>query len=68
MKYQDNFECSLDVEANVVSLCVVCHKILHLGRIEDKVKIVSKLYYLRKNLLEVSGLEISLDELMDFYK
>lgn len=68
MKYQDNFEYSLDVEANVVSLCVVCHKILHLGKIEDKVKIISKLYQIRKNSLELSGLEISLDELIDLYK
>lgn len=68
MKYQDNFEYSLDVEANVVSLCVVCHKILHLGRIEDKVNIISKLYQLRINSLELSGLEISLDELIDLYK
>lgn len=67
MRYQDNFEYSLDVEANVVSLCVVCHKILHLGRIEDKVKIISKLYKLRKNSLELSGLEISLDELIVLY-
>lgn len=68
MKYQDSFEYSLDVEANVVSLCVVCHKILHLGRIEDKVRIINRLYTLRKGLLERSGLEISLDELIDLYK
>ncbi|MEG2869746.1 MAG: hypothetical protein RR894_18600 [Terrisporobacter sp.] len=68
MKYQDNFEYSLDVEANVVSLCVVCHKIFHLGRIKDKVKIISKLYQLRRNSLELSGLKISLDELIDLYK
>lgn len=68
MKYQDNFEYSLDVEANVVSLCVVCHKILHLGIIEDKIKILNKLYELRKDLLSLSGLEISLGELIDLYK
>ncbi|MCI9978109.1 hypothetical protein JY742_18435 [Clostridioides difficile] len=68
MKYQDDFEYSLDVEANVVSLCVVCHKILHLGKIEDKVKIISKLYQLRMNSLKLSGLEISLDDLIDLYK
>lgn len=68
MKYQENFEYSLDVEANVVSLCVVCHKILHLGRIEDKVKIISRLYNLKKNLLQLSGLKISLNELIDLYK
>lgn len=68
MKYQDNFNYSLDVEANVVSLCVVCHKILHLGKLEDKVKILSKIYDLRKELLKLSGIEISLDNLIDIYR
>ena len=68
MKYQDDFEYSLDVDANVVSLCVICHKILHFGKIEDKVKIINKLYELRKNELALSGLEISLEELIDLYK
>lgn len=68
MKYQDNFEYSLDVEANVVALCVVCHKILHLSRIEDKIPIISTLYNLRVKLLKLSGLEISLDELIDLYR
>ena len=68
MKYQDNFEYSLDVEANVVSLCVVCHKILHYGMKKDKIEIISKLYELRKKSLALSGLEISLEELIDLYK
>lgn len=57
MKYQDNFEYTLDVEANVVSPCVVCNNILLLGKIEDKGKIIRKLYELRKKSLELSGLE-----------
>ena len=68
MKYQDNFEYSLDVEANVVSLCVVCHKILHLGIMEEKIKILNKLYELRKDVLSISGLDISLEELINLYK
>lgn len=68
MKYQNRFEYSLDVEANVRSIYVVCHKILHLGRIEDKVKIISKLYQLIIYSLYINGLEISIDELIDFYK
>lgn len=68
MKYQEQFEYSLDVEANIVSLCIVCHKKLHLGRIEDKIDIISKLYNHKKDLLKKSGLGISLNELIEFYK
>ena len=68
MKYQDDFRYSLDVEANVVSLCVVCHKILHLGKLEDKVEILSKIYELRKEPLKLSGIEINLDNLIDIYR
>lgn len=68
IKYQDDFEYSLDVEANIVSLCVVCHKILHFGKIEDKINIINKLYKLRSNSLKLSGLEITLNDLINLYR
>ncbi|MGG7162809.1 hypothetical protein [Clostridium ihumii] len=68
MQFQDMFEYSLDVESNIVSVCLVCHKILHLGRLEDKIKIIEKLYNLREHELKSSGLDIRLDELIELYK
>lgn len=68
MGYQDGFNYSLDVEANIISLCVVCHKILHHGVMEDKVNILEKLYVLRKQYLKQSGLEIQFCDLINFYK
>lgn len=68
MEYQDKFKYSLDVPSNVVSLCVVCHKMLHHGLISDKEIIVKKLYGMRKEYLNGSGLEIQFDELMNFYE
>lgn len=67
MKYQDQFEYSLDVEANVVSLCVVCHRKLHLANIDEKVDIIRKLYEARKVKLEESGIYITLDKLIKLY-
>ena len=67
MEFQDDFECSLDVEANVVSLCVVCHKKLHLASIEDKKEILEKLYKSREANLKKSGIQITLQELINLY-
>lgn len=38
MQYQDQFDKSLDIHANIVSICLVCHKKIHYGRFEDKKK------------------------------
>lgn len=65
MKYQDKFDCSLDVYANIICLCPICHRLLHY-RVEDsKEKVVSKIYYDRADRLASSGLRICKD---DFYK
>ncbi len=59
MKYQDKFEHSLDVYANVVCLCPICHRLLHYGIDSEKQKVVNKIYYDRVNRLASSGLKIS---------
>ncbi|MGN7360435.1 HNH endonuclease [Paenibacillus sp. SAF-054] len=68
MEYQEKFEVSLDVYANIVSLCLVCHKILHYGSFEDKRMILEKLYKLRQKRLENSGICITLNELYGYYQ
>lgn len=68
MKFQEFFDYSIDTEANVVSLCVVCHKILHFGKFEDKVDILNVLYEKRKEKLKLSGIDINLDKLISIYK
>lgn len=65
MCMQRFFENSLDVEANIVSLCSNCHNLLHYGK--DKVEILKQLYDLRKNELKEAGIEISFDDLLDMY-
>lgn len=64
--YHNNFEVSLDVEENIVSLCCNCHKQIHLGQGFEEM--LEKLYNQRKDLLEMVGIDISLEELIKLYK
>ena len=66
-KYRD-FEYSVDVMENIVSLCSHCHNLLHYGRFEDKVPILEKLYKERKDALHTCGLDLTLEQLKSYYK
>ncbi|PFP15716.1 hypothetical protein COJ92_21905 [Priestia megaterium] len=68
MKYQDQFEYSLDVHANIVSICLVCHKKLHYGLFEDKRDILKMLFDNRAERLKNSGIHISLNDLYSYYR
>lgn len=65
LEYQENFQYSLDVEANIVSLCSNCHNKIHYGK--DTKELIQKLYETRKNELEKCGIKISLEELLEMY-
>ncbi|MFD1734985.1 hypothetical protein ACFSCX_00265 [Bacillus salitolerans] len=66
-KYRE-FPYSLDVLENMVSLCSHCHNLLHYGKFEDKIPILTKIYNDRKPALDVCGLTITLDQLLSYYK
>lgn len=72
MEYQDNheldFKSSLDVEANIVSLCVGCHKKFHHAVFEEKKEIIKQLYNQRKERLEKCNIKIGLNDLYKCYK
>ncbi len=65
MYMQRFFENSLDVEANIVSLCSNCHNLLHYGK--DKVEVLKSLYELSKKELEQAGIKISFKDLVAIY-
>ena len=66
MEYQETFlPYSLDVEANIVSLCSNCHNQIHYGK-EAEI-IIKKLYNQRKKELESSELHIDLEDLLKMY-
>ncbi|MGP4082062.1 HNH endonuclease [Pseudalkalibacillus sp. R45] len=68
ISFQDRFDCSLDCHANIVSICLVCHKKIHHGLFEDKKELLEKLYNSRKERLRASGINITLSELYSYYQ
>lgn len=59
IKYQDNFNSSLDVYANIICLCPTCHRLLHYGISTEKKNLVDKIYFERAERLAISGLKLS---------
>ena len=66
LAYADEFEYSLDVEENIVSLCSNCHNQIHYGK--DSNKLIEILYNDRKDFLKLVGLDITLEELLKMYE
>lgn len=65
MSVQEDFKNSLDVDANIVTLCPTCHRKLHYGKeIESELK---KLFDERVLLLKESGIDITFDALKKYY-
>ena len=65
--YQKSYPYSLDVPANIISLCSNCHNCLHYGSKDEREAILARLYFSRRERLEEVGLRISLDELIKLY-
>lgn len=67
LQFQDEFNYSLDVPANIVSLCPNCHKKLHFASVDDKKEILEKLLENRNNELKNFGIEVRQEELFEIY-
>lgn len=65
---EDEFEYDIDVSANVVSLCPICHRCLHHGNAEDKKKLLAKLYQERSKRLETCKIAVDITKLLKYYK
>ena len=62
-----DFENSLDVEANIVSLCSNCHKLIHYGK--DYKQLLENLYnQKKKDKLKEAGIEVSWEQLLNYYE
>jgi len=68
MKYQDQFEYSLDIPENIVALCPNCHRAIHHGTKDCKKEIITALFSKRKKILEDNGINIDLEALIEMYK
>lgn len=67
MGRQEDFQYDLDQLANLVSLCPLCHRLIHLGTDDNKEILLRKLYDQRRARLENIGIEISFLELKQVY-
>lgn len=65
MKRQGDFPVSLDVYANIVCLCPVCHRLLHYGLRKDKEVVLNRIYSERAERLDQSGIKLSKEEFLD---
>lgn len=62
---QVHFDVSLDVYANIVCLCPICHRMLHYGLESEKKNALDKIYYDRAERFAKSGIKISRDEFIE---
>lgn len=61
-----DFDYSLDVEENIISLCSHCHNKLHYGI--DIENTLSQLYEDRKEELIKAGINVTFEKLLEYYK
>ena len=66
MAYQDQFDVSLDVEENIVSLCCTCHKEIHYGN--DSKALIIRLYKERKKEIDTVGIYVTEQEVLQMYE
>lgn len=55
MNLQGRFPNSLDVYANIICLCPICHRKIHLGLRDERREIIDRIYEERKDRLYHSG-------------
>lgn len=67
MKFQDEFEASIDVPENIISLCPNCHRAFHNSIDEVKTELIKKFYHKRKELLLDREISIAKNELLEYY-
>jgi 5-methylcytosine-specific restriction protein A len=68
MEFQNDFENSLDVPENIISLCPNCHRGFHLAEESYRNNIVLKFHNKRRERLDDRGIYVSSDKLLSFYK
>lgn len=65
LKYQNKFNHGIDIYANIVCLCPICHRLIHFGIFKEKQYILDKLYSERKERMIHSGIDISRNDFIE---
>lgn len=66
MRQQPHFDNSLDIYANLVCLCPICHRRIHYGIKSDRQDMIRTIYQKRSNRLANSGIILSQAEFIEF--
>ena len=59
LKHQSEFSCGIDVYANIVCLCPICHRLLHFGTDSEKSYVAEEIFDKRRDRLKNSGIDLS---------
>jgi 5-methylcytosine-specific restriction protein A len=65
LKLQERFSSSLDVYANLISLCPICHRKIHLGIKEERRLMIDGIYEECKDRLAKCGFILGKEEFED---
>lgn len=68
MQYQDEFDESLDIPENIISLCPICHRAFHNAQKEVKTELIKHFFNLRKDSLNKREITVSSNEIIVMYK
>lgn len=63
--FQSRFDNSLDIYANIICMCPICHRKIHYGLKEDRQIMMNQIYYQRANRLSNCGIKLSKLEFME---
>ncbi len=66
MRKQGIFDCSLDIYANILCLCPICHRRIHYGLIKERKDMICKIYEDRAERLNECGIRVSKSEFLQF--
>lgn len=66
-EFRNNYENSIDVLANYITLCPHCHKMIHLATDRERIDIIRYIYNQRKKRLEACGIDVELQEMLEYY-
>ena len=65
MRLQESFDNSLDIYANIVCLCPICHRKIHYGMKCDRIDMINRIYDNRAERLANSGIQLDRQEFID---
>ena len=66
-EFRNNYENSIDVLANYITLCPHCHKMIHLATDRERIDAIRYIFNQRKDRLESCGLHVELKDLLNYY-